>query len=219
MSEIPKFQGDILDIGNDYFLVKKSVVFDWVEQMENLKKDVQEMNVKKAEKKTGTVEGKEGRKPSLTDEQKEQVLELRKRGYSLRQIAEVFGVSHETIRQAENEQKNIFREVLGLEEQDEILKMYEQGKSIKEIQAYISNGQKVDQRAIRGVIGERFGTRQRCERCNKNTMLHIAETKGGKEFCNECGTYAVTKISADPLQGGSNIFGTKGISEDFRKKD
>lgn len=218
MREIPKFEDDILDIGNDYYLVKKSVVSDWSEQMANLKKDLRNMNVKNVEKKFGTVSGKEGRNPVLNDEQKEQVLELRKKGYSLRQIAEVFGVSHETIRQAENEQKNIFREVLNLEEQNEILKMYERGKSIKEIQAYLSVGQKVDQRAIRGVIGERFGNRQRCERCNKN-MLHVAETKGGKEFCNECGTYAVAKISADPLQGGSNLFGTKKISENPRDKD
>ena len=104
---IPKFDGEILDIGNDYFLVKKSVVYDWSSQMKKLKKDVQEMQVKPVKKKTGVVAGKEGRNEVLNSEQKEQVLELRKRGYSLRQIAEVFGVSHETIRQVKSESEMV----------------------------------------------------------------------------------------------------------------
>lgn len=103
--DLPKFEGEILDIGNDYFLVKKTVVSDWLSQMEKLEKDLQKMNVKKAPKKTGVVTGKEGRNAVLNSEQKGQVLALRNKGYSLRQIAEVFGVSHETIRKAENERK------------------------------------------------------------------------------------------------------------------
>lgn len=99
-NNIPKFEGHILDIGNDYFLVRKDVVHDWNSQMKKLKKDVEELRVKPVEKKHGTVAGKEGRNEVLNSEQKAQAFELRKRGYSLRQIAEVFGVSHETIRQA-----------------------------------------------------------------------------------------------------------------------
>lgn len=104
--DLPKFEGDILDIGNDYFLVKKSVVSDWANQMENLKKDVENLKIKRAPKRTGVVTGKEGRNEVLNSEQKGQILALRNKGYSLRQIAEVFGVSHETIRKAENEVKN-----------------------------------------------------------------------------------------------------------------
>lgn len=107
---LPKFEGDILDIGNDYFLVKKAVVSDWLSQMENLEKSLKEMKIKRATKKTGVVAGKEGRNEVLNSEQKSQVLELRKRGYSLRQIAEVFRVSHETIRKASLEVENELQE-------------------------------------------------------------------------------------------------------------
>lgn len=97
---IPKFEGDILDVGNGYYLVKKTVVEDWAERQQKLEKDLAELSVKRAEKKHGIVAGKEGRNEALNDEQKKQAFELRQRGYSLRQIAEVFGVSHETIRKA-----------------------------------------------------------------------------------------------------------------------
>lgn len=41
-----------------------------------------------------------GRKPVLTDEQKTEIEEMRKEGYSYRSIAETFGVSHMTIKKA-----------------------------------------------------------------------------------------------------------------------
>ena len=41
-----------------------------------------------------------GRKPVLTDEQKTEIKEMRKEGYSYRSIAETFGVSHMTIKKA-----------------------------------------------------------------------------------------------------------------------
>lgn len=138
---LPKFEGDILDIGNDYFLVKKDVVMMWAERIEKLEKELREMGHKKQSKNTGTVAGKEGRKKILTEEQKQQVIQLRNKGYSLREIAHVFEVSHETIRKVEFELTNF-----------------------------------------------------------------------------ELPEKPTTRISTDPLER-SNTFGTRGISEDFRKKD
>lgn len=181
--DLPKFEGDILDIGNDYFLVKKKVVYDWVEQMKNLEKSVQELSVKPMRKKTGVVSGKEGRNEVLNDEQKGQVLELRKRGYSLRQIAEVFRVSHETIRQVEKESKK---------EEAPKVKMYcWDCLDYKEFQADVRGG------------------RERCLTCG---------TPAGEMEKPESTHYQKSQISTDPLER-SNIFGTKPISEDFRKKD
>lgn len=136
---LPKFEGDILDIGNNYYLVKKKVVYDWGKQIEKLKKDVEELKVKPVEKKSGTVAGKEGRNEVLNDEQKEQAKELRKRGYSLRQIAEVFDVSHETIRQVtlqetsqEKKQKEIGVSGLTIEQENLVKQQKKEGWTVKQ---------------------------------------------------------------------------------------
>ena len=59
--------------------------------------DLEEKNLKQ-KKKLGVVKGKEGRKPSLSESERVEVLALRELGKSYREIGERFGVSHQTIK-------------------------------------------------------------------------------------------------------------------------
>lgn len=64
--------------------------------------DAQIEAIKPSPKRTGTVKDNptEGRPKALTEEEKENIRYLRTKNHSLRSLARVYGVSHETIRKA-----------------------------------------------------------------------------------------------------------------------
>ena len=58
----------------------------------------QQLELKQQKKSKGTVKGKEGRKPALSNEKQDQVKALRELGKSYREIGVMFGISHQTVK-------------------------------------------------------------------------------------------------------------------------
>ena len=76
---------------------KKAFKDGYEQALADLEKKNKEQLLKQ-NKKLGVVKGKEGRKPSLSESERLEVLALRELGKSYREIGERFGVSHQTIK-------------------------------------------------------------------------------------------------------------------------
>ena len=100
MGQLPKFNGDILDIGNEYYLIKKNVLHVYLERMQVLEQEIAKINEKRPPSNRTVIGSDVGRKKSLEPQDEITAWELRQKGYSLREIGEVMKVSHETVRQA-----------------------------------------------------------------------------------------------------------------------
>lgn len=100
MKEIPKFEGDFLECGGGFYLVRKEVLEMHFERMEKLEKEVAQMNEKKRPSERTVVGSHSGRRYALSENEKQTARELHEKGYSLREIGHVLKVSHETVRQA-----------------------------------------------------------------------------------------------------------------------
>ena len=82
--------------GNAEVDYQKAYDEGYKQALNDMKNQKQEVSSKP--KKTGTVKGKEGRKPALSESERAEVIALRELGKTYREIGERFGVSHQTIK-------------------------------------------------------------------------------------------------------------------------